>query len=182
MKGRKRRNGVLTTGELAKVCHVAPRTAAKWIDSGRVRGFRLPGSADRRVSDAEAARFLRASGMDVPAWLDGPRVLLAACPCGGAWLPAVPGWAVRHAPDLFAAGLACVPAPDAALFDLCLGRAACLRAAAGLAALEYPPRLIALAYDDESDPEALRALFALVLYGPDAAAVAAFLSGEGGTT
>ncbi len=48
---------VLTTGIIAKVCGVAPRTATKWIDSGLLKGYRLPGSQDRRVSRAEFERF-----------------------------------------------------------------------------------------------------------------------------
>lgn len=40
---------ILTTGQIAKQCSVAPRTVAKWIDSGLLKGFRVPGSKDRRV-------------------------------------------------------------------------------------------------------------------------------------
>src|SRR5688572_17759958 len=37
---------VLTTGEVAKICNVAPRTVSKWFDSGALRGYRIPGSKD----------------------------------------------------------------------------------------------------------------------------------------
>lgn len=40
---------LLTTGHVADLCQVAPRTAAKWIDSGKLKGFPIPGSRDRRV-------------------------------------------------------------------------------------------------------------------------------------
>src|SRR5262249_61528897 len=35
---------VFTTGQVAKICKVAPRTVSKWFDSGRLRGYRIPGS------------------------------------------------------------------------------------------------------------------------------------------
>jgi len=34
---------VLTTGDVAKICHVAPRTVSKWFDNGQLRGYRIPG-------------------------------------------------------------------------------------------------------------------------------------------
>src|SRR5262249_14744586 len=33
---------VFTTGQVAKICKVAPRTVSKWFDSGRLRGYRIP--------------------------------------------------------------------------------------------------------------------------------------------
>ena len=29
---------VLTTGEVAQICSVAPRTVSKWFDSGQLKG------------------------------------------------------------------------------------------------------------------------------------------------
>ena len=43
---------VFTTGQVAKICKVAPRTVSKWFDSGRLRGYRIPGSQDRISSAA----------------------------------------------------------------------------------------------------------------------------------
>ena len=40
---------VFTTGQVAKICKVAPRTVSKWFDSGRLKGYRIPGSQDRRI-------------------------------------------------------------------------------------------------------------------------------------
>lgn len=54
---------VLSMGDMAAVCRVAPRTVAGWFDSGRLRGYRIPGSADRRVPIAEAIRFIKSHGM-----------------------------------------------------------------------------------------------------------------------
>jgi len=58
---------VLTTGEVAKICSVAPRTVSKWFDSGQLRGYRIPGSKDRRIPLEHLVRFMRAH--DIP--LDG---------------------------------------------------------------------------------------------------------------
>jgi len=58
-----RRRGVFTTGEVARICQVAPRTVSKWFDSGKLKGYRVPGSRDRRITVTELVRFLRAFGM-----------------------------------------------------------------------------------------------------------------------
>jgi excisionase family DNA binding protein len=54
---------VFTTGQVAKICSVAPRTVQKWFDSGKLRGYRIPGSQDRRVPREQLIRFLRDNGM-----------------------------------------------------------------------------------------------------------------------
>ncbi|MFO0858454.1 MAG: response regulator [Phycisphaerales bacterium] len=54
---------VLTTGEVAKICNVAPRTVSKWFDSGSLKGYRIPGSRDRRIPASELVRFMRAHGI-----------------------------------------------------------------------------------------------------------------------
>lgn len=51
---------VLTTGEVARLCNVAPRTVSKWFDSGALGGYRIPGSKDRRIPKAELLKFARA--------------------------------------------------------------------------------------------------------------------------
>src|SRR5471030_3337809 len=50
---------VFTTGQVAKICKVAPRTVSKWFDSGRLRGYRIPGSQDRRIPREQLIRFLK---------------------------------------------------------------------------------------------------------------------------
>jgi len=54
------RKEVLTTGEVAKICHVAPRTVSKWFDTGKLRGYRIPGSRDRRIPVDQLIAFMRA--------------------------------------------------------------------------------------------------------------------------
>jgi len=54
---------VLTTGDVAKICNVAPRTVSKWFDSGQLKGYRIPGSKDRRIPVEELTRFMRLHNM-----------------------------------------------------------------------------------------------------------------------
>jgi excisionase family DNA binding protein len=58
---------VLTTGDVAKICNVAPRTVSKWFDSGQLKGYRIPGSKDRRIPVNELIRFMKLNNMPVPA-------------------------------------------------------------------------------------------------------------------
>jgi excisionase family DNA binding protein len=50
---------VLTTGQVAQICSVAPRTVTKWFDNGQLRGYRIPGSKDRRIPMNELVRFMK---------------------------------------------------------------------------------------------------------------------------
>ncbi len=54
---------VLTTGDVAKICNVAPRTVSKWFDNGQLKGYRIPGSKDRRIPIGELVRFMKAHDM-----------------------------------------------------------------------------------------------------------------------
>jgi excisionase family DNA binding protein len=54
----------LTVGDIARRLRVAPRTVSKWIDSGLLRGYRLPGTAGhRRVRPIDLARFCKEHGL-----------------------------------------------------------------------------------------------------------------------
>lgn len=68
---------VLTTGEVAKICNVAPRTVSKWFDSGTLRGYRIPGSKDRRIPLNQLIRFMKLHNMPLNALMTGAtRVLI----------------------------------------------------------------------------------------------------------
>jgi len=54
---------IFTTGQVAKICKVAPRTVSKWFDSGRLKGYRIPGSQDRRIPREHLIKFLNSHGM-----------------------------------------------------------------------------------------------------------------------
>ncbi|MEI8650520.1 helix-turn-helix domain-containing protein [Paraglaciecola sp. Hal342] len=49
----------LTSGEIAKYCDVNLRTVIRWIDSGRLKGFKLPGGGNNRVTEEDFVDFLK---------------------------------------------------------------------------------------------------------------------------
>ncbi|MGL6097165.1 MAG: hypothetical protein ACRC7O_15375 [Fimbriiglobus sp.] len=87
-KRMKRRD--LTTGNVADLCGVAPRTVTQWIDCGKLDGYRLPRGArgpkqedegDRRVTKENLVKFLKVNGMPMPAeFTGGPTLLVGFSP------------------------------------------------------------------------------------------------------
>jgi excisionase family DNA binding protein len=61
---------VFTTGQVAKLCKVAPRTVSKWFDAGRLKGYRIPGSQDRRIPREYLIKFLKEHGMPLDGIID----------------------------------------------------------------------------------------------------------------
>jgi two-component system OmpR family response regulator len=59
------RKTVFSTGEAAQVCRVSQQTIIRCFDSGRLQGFRVPGSKFRRIPRDELIRFMRANSMPV---------------------------------------------------------------------------------------------------------------------
>lgn len=65
---------VMTTGDVARICCVAPRQAAKWIDTGLLKGFQHPGPGkDRRVTKEALLAFMKQH--DMLCLLTYPRVM-----------------------------------------------------------------------------------------------------------
>ncbi|MEL6795566.1 MAG: response regulator [Planctomycetota bacterium] len=58
------RKRIFTTGEAATVCKVSQQTIIRCFDSGRLTGFRVPGSKFRRIPREELIRFMKAN--DIP--------------------------------------------------------------------------------------------------------------------
>lgn len=54
---------VFTTGQVAKICKVGRKAVTKWFDSGRLKGYRIPGSPDRRIPRDYLIKFLKEHGM-----------------------------------------------------------------------------------------------------------------------
>jgi len=102
---------VLTTGEVARICNVAPRTVSKWFDSGQLKGYRIPGSRDRRIPIAALSRFMKQHNMP----LDGlgihkTRVLMVDADSNriserAADLAEAGGYDVQFVDDLFQLGV-----------------------------------------------------------------------------
>lgn len=58
----------LTTGEIAKYCHVTHRAVLKWVDAGKLKAYRTPGKHSRVPVDA-FLEFLSSYNMPVPSEL-----------------------------------------------------------------------------------------------------------------
>lgn len=63
---------IFTTGEAAAICKVSQQTIIRCFDSGRLTGFRVPGSKFRRIPREELIRFMRANGIPLDP-LEGER-------------------------------------------------------------------------------------------------------------
>ncbi len=50
---------VFTTGEVAEICNVSQQTVIRNFDSGRLQGFRVPGSRFRRIPRESLVKFMR---------------------------------------------------------------------------------------------------------------------------
>jgi excisionase family DNA binding protein len=54
---------LFTTGEAADICRVSQQTIIRCFDSGRIKGFRVPGSRDRRILRSDLLRFMKANNI-----------------------------------------------------------------------------------------------------------------------
>lgn len=67
---------VFTTGEAAEICKVSQQTIIRCFDSGRLKGFRVPGSKFRRIPRDELMRFMRENGIPTEILTSGKRRIL----------------------------------------------------------------------------------------------------------
>ena len=104
----KSNTGVLTTGQVARICKVAPRTVSKWFDRGQLQGYKIPGSRDRRIPVRQLISFMKEHGMPTDGVETGPELtLIVASPGsrGDQLLAALNGHTdVMRAESLFEAG------------------------------------------------------------------------------
>ncbi len=54
---------VFTTGEAARLCNVTIGTVIRWFDTGELKGYKIPGSRDRRIPRDELIAFMRMHGI-----------------------------------------------------------------------------------------------------------------------
>jgi len=54
---------LFTTGEAAEICKVSQQTIIRCFDSGRVQGFRVPGSKFRRIPRQNLIKFMKDNGI-----------------------------------------------------------------------------------------------------------------------
>lgn len=157
---------VFTTGQVAKICKVAPRTVSKWFDSGRLKGYRIPGSQDRRIPREQLIRFLKQHDMPLGELEEEEwhKVLLIGTDKLfndriKELLPENDDFKFELANSGFEAGtLAQSFHPDTIVIDLGLGRSESIQITANLRKNEsYTTTLIiGLAGEDEADPDKLK--------------------------
>ena len=150
---------IFTTGQVAKVCKVAPRTVSKWFDSGRLRGYRIPGSQDRRIPREHLIRFLKEHGMPLGELEDeamGKVLLVGVDPtirAGVVDMLDSDDYKVDSAMSGFEAGIQAESLhPDCVIVDFGMGRSEALMIAQNLRKNgEYSETvLIALLTDDDN--------------------------------
>jgi two-component system response regulator RpaA len=156
---------VFTTGQVAKICKVAPRTVSKWFDSGRLKGYRIPGSQDRRIPREQLIRFLKEHGMPLGELEEEEwhKVLLIGTEKLfndriKEILPENEDYKFQYANSGFEAGmLAGNFQPDTIIIDLGLGRAESIQIVARLRAddTHTGTLIVGLASEDEAAPEQL---------------------------
>lgn len=67
---------LLTTGEAAEICNVSQQTIIRCFDSGRLEGFRIPGSRFRRIPRESLIKFMRENHMPLDNVETGKRKIL----------------------------------------------------------------------------------------------------------
>jgi excisionase family DNA binding protein len=67
---------VYTTGEVAQICKVSQQTVIRCFDSGRLKGFRVPGSRFRRIPRESLIQFMQENGIPLTQLETGKRRVL----------------------------------------------------------------------------------------------------------
>ncbi len=67
---------VFTTGEAAEICKVSQQTIIRCFDSGRLKGFRVPGSRFRRIPRESLLQFMKDNGIPPDALDSGKTKIL----------------------------------------------------------------------------------------------------------
>ncbi len=156
---------VFTTGQVAKICKVAPRTVSKWFDSGRLRGYRIPGSQDRRIPREQLIKFLKEHGMPLGELEDEEWHKILVIGAEKIFidrvkelLPENDDYKYEIANSGFEAGIQAESFhPDTIVIDLALGRSESIMIVQNLRkSTNYEATLIVgLASEDEAAPEKL---------------------------
>lgn len=67
---------VYTTGEVADICKVSQQTVIRCFDSGRLKGFRVPGSRFRRIPREALISFMKSNNIPLDQLETGRRRVL----------------------------------------------------------------------------------------------------------
>jgi hypothetical protein len=57
---------VYSIDEVREICKVSPRTAIGWFDSGKLKGYRVPGSQERRIPYDRLIAFMKEYNLIIP--------------------------------------------------------------------------------------------------------------------
>lgn len=68
---------VFTTGEVAEICKVSQQTVIRCFDSGKLKGFRVPGSRFRRIPRESLVQFMKENGIPLDNLETGKKRVLA---------------------------------------------------------------------------------------------------------
>ena len=71
-----RNKQVFTTGEVAQICKVSQQTVIRCFDSGRLTGFRVPGSRFRRIPREALLSFMKSNQIPMDHLDSGKRRVL----------------------------------------------------------------------------------------------------------
>ncbi len=71
-----RGKSVFTTGEVAQICKVSQQTVIRCFDSGRLKGFRVPGSKFRRIPRDALVIFMKTNEIPLDQLESGRRRVL----------------------------------------------------------------------------------------------------------
>ena len=67
---------LFTTGEAAQICKVSQQTIIRCFDSGRLEGFRVPGSKFRRIPKQSLIKFMKDNNIPLRGVESGKRKVL----------------------------------------------------------------------------------------------------------
>jgi len=67
---------VFTTGEVAEICNVSQQTIIRCFDSGKLQGFRVPGSKFRRIPREALMQFMKENDIPLDLLDSGKRKIL----------------------------------------------------------------------------------------------------------
>ena len=67
---------LFTTGEVAEICKISQQTVIRCFDSGRLEGFRIPGSKFRRIPRHNLVKFMQENNISLDSLDSGKRKVL----------------------------------------------------------------------------------------------------------
>lgn len=67
---------LFTTGEAADICNVSQQTIIRCFDSGRLEGFRIPGSKFRRIPRQKLIKFMKSNSIPLDNLDSGKKKIL----------------------------------------------------------------------------------------------------------